>query len=72
MFDMNGLIPYVIISVGIAFFVVVTRPSQDAYQESNVALFVKVFIISFVCVYFGMMFLTSPSAPEINMTEPDF
>lgn len=72
MFDMHGLIPYVIISVGIAFFVVVTRPSQESYQESNVALFMKVFIIAFVCVYFGMMFLASPSAPEINMAEPDF
>ena len=72
MFELNSFLPYLVISACIAFFVVVTRPSQAVYRESNVALFIKVFIIAFVCVYFGMMVLASPAAPEINMTDPDF
>lgn len=72
MFEPNSFIPYIIVSAAVSFFVVLTRPKQETYYESNTALFIKVFVISFVCVYFGMMFLTSPAAPEINMAEPDF
>jgi type III secretory pathway component EscS len=77
----------VIISVAISFFAMITRSqSQDLYvqnvqnvqnvqqqpPESTMAYMIKMFVISFVCVYFGTMFLAAPPSPEINVGEPDF
>ena len=69
-----------LISFAIAMFAMITRsnPPPDAYgnipqsSETNTAYFLKLFVISFVCVYFGTMFLTVSPVPEINTGEPDF
>lgn len=70
-FDASNLVGYSIVSALIALFVVMTRPKTETLTESNTSLFIKVFVISFVCVYFGLMFF-STTRPDINTGEPDF
>lgn len=70
----SPLMSSVIISSAIALFAVLTRPSPsfEVERESSLAYFLKIFIISFVCTYFGGMLLISQSIPEIHTGEPDF
>ena len=71
---MNTLFATLIISAIISFLCVVTRPQNNIYpnEESKFTYGARVFIISFVCCYFGMMYLIGPVCPEILQNEPDF
>lgn len=68
---MNIMYLSIILSVIIAFFCLITKPKQNE-QENNTTTFIKVCIISFVCIYFGILYFMSPICPEINAGEPDF
>lgn len=67
----NTLFVSLVISVAISFFAWATK-SRKTVEESGISYFIKIAIISFVCVYFGMLYFISPSCPEILQGEPDF
>lgn len=73
---MSMLLPSVVVSVIIAILAAITQPKQQAYgvpeSESKVVTVVRVFIISFVCIYFGMSYFLTPVCPDILQNEPDF
>ena len=68
---MNTFLVALIISIAISFFAWVTK-SRKPIEESNTSYIIKIAIISFVCVYFGMLYFITPACPEIIQGEPDF
>lgn len=68
---MNTLYISLIIAGVISLLTLGTRSKKD-HEESNMVKFIKVMVISFVCVYFGLWYFVSPKCPEIITTEPDF
>lgn len=71
---MNTFLSSLVISSIISFLCIITRPQSTMYpqEESKFAYGARVFIISFVCCYFGMLYLVAPACPEILQNEPDF
>ena len=69
--NMNSFIVALIISVAISFFAWATK-SRKEVEESGFSYAIKIAVISFVCVYFGMMYFISPACPDIIQGEPDF
>jgi hypothetical protein len=71
---MNTFLASLIISSVISILCVITKPKNAMYpsEESSFAHGARAFIISFVCCYFGMMYLIAPVCPEILQNEPDF
>lgn len=71
---MNTFTISCIISAAIAFFTVITKPKvQDGKDpETAISTFIRVAVVCFVCIYFGMTYLVTPACPEINMGDPDF
>lgn len=69
--NMNSFIVALIISAAISFFAWATK-SKKAVEESGLSYAIKIAIISFVCVYFGMIYFISPVCPDIIQGEPDF
>lgn len=68
---MNLFLTTIIISVIIALLASATR-SRQAAEEPLVAYALKITVISFVAIYFGMMFLNTPSCPDFHLGDPDF
>lgn len=72
---MNTFVLSIVVAAASALFVTLTRPKQQQEYftiESNMALFLRVAIITFVCSYFGLTYLLAPSCPDIIQGEPDF
>ena len=68
---MNSFIVAAIISVAISLLAWVTK-SKKPNEEASASYIIKIAIISFVCVYFGMLYFITPACPEIIHGEPDF
>lgn len=68
---MNSFIVAAIISVAISLLAWITK-SKKPDEEGNVSYIIKISIISFVCVYFGMLYFITPACPDIIHGEPDF
>lgn len=68
---MNKFVLTIAISAAIAVFATIAR-SKPEQQETNMNYFLKVMVISFVCIFAGNAFFTSQSTPEIDLGEPDF
>lgn len=68
----NTYVIAAIITAAVTGLAIVTRPKRAAEAESLTSFSIKISVITFVCTYFGMVFLVSPSCPEIIQGEPDF
>lgn len=68
---MNTFTIAAILAVIIAFFAAITRV-KDPKQESALVYAIKITVIGFVIIYFGLGYLQSGSCPEIDVGEPDF
>ncbi len=68
---MNSFVIAAIISLAISLLAWITR-SKKPTEEASVSYIIKIAIISFVCVYFGMLYFITPVCPDIMMGEPDF
>lgn len=68
---MSVLLIALILSITIAFFATVTR-SKDPNQETQITFALKITVIGFVIIYFGLGYLQQPNCPEIELGEPDF
>lgn len=68
---MNKFVLTIAISAAIAVFATITKPKPNS-QESNMNYFIKIMVISFVCIFGGNAFFNSATTPEIDMGEPDF
>lgn len=69
---MNTYVIAAIITAAATGLAIVTRPKKAAEVESVTSFAIKIAVITFVCTYFGMVFLVSPSCPDIIQGEPDF
>lgn len=70
---MNSYIVCLIISIAVACLSLLTRIDRKfEQQESNMVLFLRMFIITYACSYLAITFLIAPTCPDIDMGEPDF
>lgn len=68
---MNLILTTLIVSAVIAILAVVTRTKKGS-EEPAIGYGIKIAVISFVVVYFGMTFLNTSNCPDFHMGDPDF
>lgn len=69
---MNTYVLSLVITTAVTVLALLTRPKRAVEVEGHATFAIKIAVITFVCVYFSMTFLGSPSCPEIIQGEPDF
>lgn len=70
---MSTLYVALILAAIIALLSLVTKPKSIGHeQESKTSHVLKMALISFVVIYFGLGYLGTTACPEITVGEPDF